>query len=73
MYNCKIYHDNLSEKVVLLDIDVENLKVLASELGMTYQQVADLNSRGIKKYQKFKYFPKIEITKIEKKDIRVKI
>jgi len=34
---------------------------------MTYQQVADLNSRkGLRKYQQFKYFPKIEIKEINR-------
>ena len=62
MYNCRIYHDN-DIKIELLNINVPTLKVLAEKLDMTYQQVADLNSRkGLRKYQRFKYFPKIEIT-----------
>jgi len=62
MYNCRIYHDN-DIKIELLNINVPTLKVLAERLDMTYQQVADLNSRkGLRKYQQFKYFPKIEIT-----------
>lgn len=74
MYNCVVYHDNLSQKIVLLDINCETLRDLAVELGMTFQQVYDLNSRkGIRKYQQFKYFPKIEINQINKKDINIKI
>lgn len=73
MYNCKIYHDYSAkgkEPIVLLDINVETLKDLAQELNMTYQQVADLSSRGKnKKYLRFKYCPKIEINRIYRKEI----
>lgn len=73
MYNCKIYHD-YKEPIVLLDICVETLKDLAQELNMTYQQVADLSSRGQnKKYLRFKYCPKIEINKVNRKEIKVKL
>ena len=73
MYNCKIYHD-FDNEIVLLNINVETLKDIAKELDMTYQQVADLNSRkGRKKYQQFKYFPKIEITPIRCKQIIIKV
>ena len=73
MYNCKIYHD-FQEQIVLLDINVETLGDLAKELDMTYQQVADLNSRkGKRKYQQFKYCPKIEIKPIHHKEIFVKL
>tara|TARA_Y100001972_G_C7537119_1_gene270445 strand:- start:174 stop:443 length:270 start_codon:yes stop_codon:yes gene_type:complete len=73
MYNCRIYHD-FNEEIVLLDINVETLKELAEELDMTYQQVADLNSRkGKRKYQQFKYCPKIEINPINRKEIFVKL
>ena len=66
MYNCKIYHD-YDIKIVLLDVTVPTLKELAKELNMTYQQVADLNSRrGLRKYQQCKYFPKIDIKEIKK-------
>ena len=44
-----------------------NLKEIAQDLGLTYQQLAYLSSRKEKKkYQQFKYFPKIEIVKIKK-------
>jgi hypothetical protein len=73
MYNCKIYHDYSAqgkEPIVLLNINVETLRDLAQELNMTYQQVADLSSRGQnKKYLRFKYCPKIEINKINRKEI----
>ena len=73
MYNCKIYHD-FNERIVLLDINVETLKDLAQELDMSYQQIADLNSRGQnKKYLRFKYCPKIEINKINRKEINIKL
>tara|TARA_R110000823_G_scaffold284318_1_gene402408 strand:- start:834 stop:1046 length:213 start_codon:yes stop_codon:yes gene_type:complete len=66
MYNCQVYHD-YDIKIVLLDVTVPTLKELAKELNMTYQQIADLNSRkGLRKYQQFKYFPKIDIKEIKK-------
>ena len=71
MYNCKIYHPAsrqglINDELILLDINVLTLKDLAKELDMTYQQVADLSSRGQnKKYLRFKYSPKVEINKIK--------
>tara|TARA_R110000787_G_scaffold112545_4_gene221468 strand:- start:101 stop:289 length:189 start_codon:yes stop_codon:yes gene_type:complete len=45
--------------------DYKCLKEISEDLGLTYQQVADLSSRkDKKKYQQFKYFPNIEIKKI---------
>jgi hypothetical protein len=45
--------------------DYKCLKEIGEDLGLTYQQVADLSSRkDKKKYQQFKYFPNIEIKKI---------
>tara|TARA_R110002124_G_scaffold194981_1_gene362122 strand:+ start:320 stop:526 length:207 start_codon:yes stop_codon:yes gene_type:complete len=64
MFTCKIYHDDLN---ILHNQNYNNLKEIAQDLGLTYQQVADLSSRKEKKkYQQFKYFPKIEIVKIKK-------
>ena len=66
MYNCKIYH-NLgdSTSMTLHNKDYKCLKEIGEDLGLTYQQVADLSSRkDKKKYQQFKYFPNIEITRI---------
>tara|TARA_R110000796_G_scaffold128027_1_gene243435 strand:+ start:190 stop:408 length:219 start_codon:yes stop_codon:yes gene_type:complete len=68
MYNCKIYHnigDNTS--MTLHNRDYKSLNDIANDLGLTYQQVADLSSRRVKKkYQQFKFFPKIDITRIKK-------
>lgn len=65
MFNCKIYHDDDN---VLHNENYECLKDMATGLGLTYQQVADLSSRkDKKKYQQFKYFPKIEIVRIKQK------
>lgn len=67
MFNCKIYQDLGSSSLTLLEREFKTLKDIAIELGLTYQQVADLSSRTIKKdYQKFKYYPKIEIRRIPK-------
>ena len=64
MFNCKIYHD---ENNILHNQEYKCLKDLANDLGLSYQQVADLSSRKEKKkYQEFKYFPKIEINRIKK-------
>tara|TARA_R110000803_G_C11828747_1_gene302989 strand:- start:236 stop:409 length:174 start_codon:yes stop_codon:yes gene_type:complete len=47
--------------------DYKSLNDIANDLGLTYQQVADLSSRRVKKkYQQFKFFPKIDITRIKK-------
>jgi len=45
--------------------DYKCLKDIAEDLGLTYLQVADLSSRKEKKkYQQFKFFPEIKITRI---------
>ncbi len=68
MFNCKIYHDiGDNNSMTLHNRDYNNLRDIANDLGLTYQQVADLSSRKEKKkYQEFKYFPKIEIIRIKK-------
>tara|TARA_R110000824_G_scaffold184730_1_gene365643 strand:- start:97 stop:318 length:222 start_codon:yes stop_codon:yes gene_type:complete len=67
MFQCKIYQDFDHGSVTLLDRKFKTLKEISNELGLTYQQVADLSSRKTKKdYQKFKYYPKIEIQRIAK-------
>ncbi len=71
MYNCKIYH-NLgdSTSMTLHNKDYKCLKDISQDLGLTYQQVADLSSRKLKKkYQEFKYFPEIKIVKIKEEKI----
>lgn len=68
MYNCKIYH-NLgdSTSMTLHNKDYKCLKDMSEDLGLTYQQVADLSSRKEKKkYQQFKFFPNIEIVRLKK-------
>ena len=67
MFNCKVFQECGSASMTLLNQDFKNLKEIASELGLTYQQVADISSRGgLKDYQKFKYYPKILIQRIPK-------
>jgi hypothetical protein len=69
MFNCKIFHD---EDNILHNQDYKCLKDIATDIGLSYQQVADLSSRKEKKnYQNFKFFPKIEINRIKKEDIIV--
>ena len=71
MFNCKIFHDiGENTSMTLHNQDYKCLKEIATDLGLSYQQVADLSSRKEKKkYQEFKYFPKIEINRIKKEDI----
>jgi len=67
MFNCKVYQECGSASMTLLNQDFKNLREIAAELGLTYQQVADISSRGgTKNYQKFKYYPKILIRRIPK-------
>lgn len=67
MYNCLIYHTiGDSTSMTLHNKDYKCLKDISEDLGLTYQQVADLSSRKEKKkYQQFKFFPEIKITKIQ--------
>lgn len=65
MYSCKVYHEGQEP---LFQGEYRTLTNIADALGMTYQQVADLSSRRtLKKYQTFKFFPKIEIKRIKNK------
>jgi len=43
------------------------LKIAGDELGLTYSQICDLkpNGRNKKKHTAFKFYPKIDITRIE--------
>jgi len=67
MFQCKISQDFDHGSITLLDRRFNTLKEISNELGLTYQQVADLSSKKKKKeYQKFKYYPKIEIQRIAK-------
>tara|TARA_R100000808_G_C2061379_1_gene92666 strand:+ start:255 stop:476 length:222 start_codon:yes stop_codon:yes gene_type:complete len=70
MFRCKVYQTNHDQEIVLLCKNFKSLKEIAQELGLTYAQVADFSSRRPKKnYKDFKFFPKIEITRIYKKDL----
>ena len=41
-FNCKIYHPE--NNFVLMNEEFESLKHLSKELGLTYNQVADISS-----------------------------
>ena len=71
MWNCKIYHNiGESTSMTLHNKDYKCLKEISEDLGLTYQQVADLSSRKEKKkYQQFKYFPEIKIEKLTNQKI----
>tara|TARA_R110000824_G_scaffold276503_1_gene464981 strand:- start:2778 stop:3041 length:264 start_codon:yes stop_codon:yes gene_type:complete len=67
MFNCKVIQNlgSSGQSVTLVNKNFRTLKEISEELGLTYQQVADLSSRKTKKkYQQFKYFPKIDIMRI---------
>ena len=65
MFNCKIYHELGESSFTIFDRNFKTLRDIAIELGLSYQQVADLSSRITRpKYQQFKYFPKIDISRI---------
>ena len=49
MYNCKVFQECGTASMTLLNNDYKNLKEIAVDLGLTYQQVADLSSRKEKK------------------------
>ena len=67
MFNCKVYQTSNNQEIVLLCKKFKSLKEIADELGLTYAQVAGFSARKPKKnYKDFKYFPKIEITRVYK-------
>ncbi len=78
MYKCRVYQENIKtitengeecrDEITLHECICATLKEIASELGLTYQQVADISSKARKRkdFTKFKYYPKIEIVKIKK-------
>tara|TARA_R100000805_G_C3594971_1_gene96282 strand:- start:664 stop:840 length:177 start_codon:yes stop_codon:yes gene_type:complete len=50
--------------------DYKSLREISEDLGLTYQQVADLSSRkDKKKYQEFRFYPEIKIVKIKNEKI----
>tara|TARA_R100001443_G_scaffold7445_1_gene16766 strand:+ start:910 stop:1185 length:276 start_codon:yes stop_codon:yes gene_type:complete len=63
---CKVYHPE--QNIILLNKEYDSLKALGEELGLSYNQVADLSceKKEVKKYRKFKFYPKIEIQKVYK-------
>jgi len=65
MFNCKIYQELGESSLTIFDRDFKSLREIAKELVLSYQQVADLSSRITRpKYQQFKFYPKIDITRI---------
>ena len=67
MFNCKVFQTSNNEEIVLLCKNFNSLKDIGEELGLTYAQVAGFSARKPKKnYKDFKFFPKIEITRIYK-------
>ena len=66
MFLCKIYYQD--KDIIIHQCEYKNLKEIAEDLGLKYQQVADISSICIKKknYQQFKYYPEILIERIKK-------
>ena len=63
-FNCKIV---LNENE-LHNKDYKSLKEISEDLGLSYAIIADLSNgrKQSKKYDNFKYQPKIEISRISK-------
>ena len=61
---CKVYHPQ--ENFILLNKEFNSLTELSNELGLTYQQVADISVGRFRKSDKniFKYQPQIKIQKL---------
>ena len=67
MFSCKVYQDLGESSLIIFNRNFKTLKDISNELGLSYQQVADLSSRSTRpKYQRFKYYPKIDIKRIRK-------
>jgi len=63
IWNIKIITDG----VETLNKNYSTLKHIADDLGMTYSQITDLkNKRTQQKQVRFKFYPIIEITRINK-------
>ncbi len=65
-FNCSIeQNDN-----IIHNKDYNTLKEIAEDIGLSYNQVADISAQRIKnnKYANFKFFPKITINRINRKN-----
>ena len=65
-FNCKITQNGTE----LLNQDFITLKDISDATGLTYHQVADISAKRTKlnKYDNFKFFPKIQITRINRQE-----
>ncbi len=63
-FNCKITQDGKE----LHNEDYITLKDISDDIGLSYNIVADISCGRKKnlKYNNFKYFPKVEITRLSK-------
>ncbi len=64
-FNCKITQNGQE----VHNQDYTTLKDISDDIGLSYSIVADISSGRKKnlKYNNFKYFPKVEINRIQKK------
>jgi len=63
-FNCKITQNDS----VLHDKDYKTLKDISTDIGLSYNIIADISSKRKvnKKYSDFKFLPKIEIKRLDK-------
>ncbi len=60
-FKCEVVINN----TILMPLtEFKTLRDIATELGMTYSQIADINSGRVSKKYKFKFMPDIRIQKI---------
>tara|TARA_R110002110_G_scaffold54567_2_gene156484 strand:+ start:966 stop:1208 length:243 start_codon:yes stop_codon:yes gene_type:complete len=66
-FNCKITQNH----IVLHDEDYKTLKDISTDIGLSYNIIADISSKRKvnKKYSDFKFLPKIEIKRLDKTKI----
>jgi len=67
-FNCKI---NLNGDLIH-DKDYPTLKDISSDIGLSYNIIADISSQRKKNhaYNNFKYQPKIDIQRINNKEVK---
>ena len=62
--NCYMCDVSINDTILMQPTEFRTLKEISEMLGMTYNQIADINcGRTIKKYS-FKFMPTINIEKI---------
>ena len=60
-YSCVV---TINNTILMPLTEFKTLRDIAHELGMTYSQIADINSGRVSKKYSFKFMPDIQIEKI---------